>query len=285
MTRSSLALLFSFALAAPAAAQAPSPVTIRFAMTAAGAPVTCGANISGVGTTKSTVSIIDARFYVSRLRLVKADGGEVPVTLTQDGLWQLDDVALLDFENATGGCANGTEQTRDLIEGSAPAGQYTGVRFDVGLPFEKNHRDQTLQPSPLNLSRLFWSWNAGYKFMRMDIKSTGQPRGWLLHLGSTACSPAGSPSTAPVSCGNRNVVTVDLPGFSAARDVVELDFLALFAGSNVDTNTDKTALGCMSGGSDPECHGLFGQLGLAIADKAAGPQQVFRVKPAATLAR
>ncbi len=285
MTRSSLALLFSFALAAPAAAQAPSPVTIRFAMTAAGAPVTCGANISGVGTTKSTVSIIDARFYVSRLRLVKADGGEVPVTLTQDGLWQLDDVALLDFENATGACANGTEQTRDLIEGTAPAGQYTGVRFDVGLPFEKNHRDQTLQPSPLNLSRLFWSWNAGYKFMRMDIRSTGQPRGWLLHLGSTACSPAGSPSTVPVSCGNRNVVTVDLPGFSAARDVVELDFLALFAGSNVDTNTDKTALGCMSGGSDPECHGLFGQLGLAIADKAAGPQQVFRVKPAATLAR
>jgi uncharacterized repeat protein (TIGR04052 family) len=159
------------------------------------------------------------------------------------------------------------------------------VRFDVGLPFEKNHRDQTLQPSPLNLSRLFWSWNAGYKFMRMDIRSTGQPRGWLLHLGSTACSPTGSPSTVPVSCANRNVVTVDLPGYSAARDIVEFDFLALFAASNVDTNTDKTALGCMSGGSDPECHGLFGQLGLAIADKAAGPQQVFRVKPAATLAR
>jgi uncharacterized repeat protein (TIGR04052 family) len=285
MTRWSLALLFSFALAAPAAAQAPSPVKIRFAMTAAGAPVTCGSSITGVGTTKSTVSIVDARFYVSRLRLVKADGGEVPVTLTQDGLWQLDDVALLDFENGTGGCANGTEQTRDVIEGTAPAGQYTGVRFDVGLPFEKNHRDQTLQPSPLNLSRLFWSWNAGYKFMRMDIRSTGQPRGWLLHLGSTACSPTGSPSTVPVSCANRNVVTVDLPGYSAARDIVEFDFLALFAASNVDTNTDKTALGCMSGGSDPECHGLFGQLGLAIADKAAGPQQVFRVKPAATLAR
>ena len=62
MTRWSLALLFSFALAAPAAAQAPSPVKIRFAMTAAGAPVTCGSSITGVGTTKSTVSIVDARF-------------------------------------------------------------------------------------------------------------------------------------------------------------------------------------------------------------------------------
>lgn len=285
MTRSSLALLFSLALAAPAAAQSTTPVKVRFALTAGGAPVTCGAAVSGVGTTKSTVNIIDARLYVSRVRLVKADGGEVPVTLAQDGLWQLDDVALLDFEDATGNCANGTEQTRDLIEGSAPAGDYTGVRFDVGLPFEKNHRDQTLQPSPLNLSRLFWSWNAGYKFMRLDIKSTGQPRGWLVHLGSTACAPAGSPSTVPVSCANRNVVTVDLPGFSAARDVVEMDVLSLFAASNVDVNTDKTALGCMSGGTDPECHGLFAQLGLAVAGKAAAPQQVFRVRAAATLAR
>lgn len=285
MTRSSLALLFSLALAAPAAAQSTTPVKVRFALTAGGAPVTCGAAVSGVGTTKSTVNIIDARLYVSRVRLVKADGGEVLVTLAQDGLWQLDDVALLDFEDATGNCANGTEQTRDLIEGSAPAGDYTGVRFDVGLPFEKNHRDQTLQPSPLNLSRLFWSWNAGYKFMRLDIKSTGQPRGWLVHLGSTACAPAGSPSTVPVSCANRNVVTVDLPGFSAARDVVEMEVLSLFAASNVDVNTDKTALGCMSGGTDPECHGLFAQLGLAVAGKAAAPQQVFRVRAAATLAR
>ena len=60
---------------------------------------------------------------MSRVRLVKADGSEVPVTLTQDGLWQVDDVALLDFENATGACANGTEETRDVVEGTVPAGR------------------------------------------------------------------------------------------------------------------------------------------------------------------
>jgi uncharacterized repeat protein (TIGR04052 family) len=207
------------------------------------------------------------------------------VALTQDGLWQLDDVALLDFEDATGGCANGTEQTRDVVEGTVPAGDYTGLRFDVGLPFEKNHRDQTLQPSPLNLSRMFWSWNAGYKFMRLDIRTTGQPRGWMVHLGSTGCEPSAAPSTIPVSCAHRNAVTVDLPGFSAPRDLVELDVAALLAASNVDSNTEKTALGCMSGGTDPECTGLFGQLGLAIGDRPAGPQKVFRARPQQTLAR
>ena len=81
-----------------------------------------------------------------------------------------------------------------------PAGNYTGVRFEVGLPFDKNHAEVTLQPSPLNLSRMFWNWNAGYKFMRLDIRSTGQPRGWLVHLGSTGCTPTGKPSIVPVSC-------------------------------------------------------------------------------------
>jgi len=284
MRRVVFALVAGLAAGVPAAAQSTMPVKLKFAATAAGAPVTCASKIAGVGTTASTIGLIDFRFYVSRVRLVKADGGEVPVTLTQDGLWQLDDVALIDFEDGTGGCANGTAETRDVVEGAVPAGRYTGLRFDVGLPFEKNHRDPTLQPSPLNLSRLFWSWNGGYKFMRFDIRSTGQPRGWMVHLGSTACTPTGTPTTVPTSCANRNVVTVGLQGFSPDRDVVEMDVLALLAESNVDTNTEKTALGCMSGATDPECTGLFGQLGLAIGDRPAGAQKVFRAKAAATMA-
>ena len=287
MTRTTLGFFIALAAVTTAASAqtAATPMSVRFAVVAAGAPVTCGSPVAAVGTTRSSVSVVDLRFYVSRLRLVRADGSEVPVALTQDGLWQVDDVALLDFENGVGACANGTEQTRDLIEGAAPAGDYAGIRFDVGLPFDKNHRDPTLQPSPLNLSRMFWNWNGGYKFMRLDIRSTGQPRGWLVHLGSTGCEPTGSPTTVAVSCANRNVVTVDLPAFAAGRDVVELDFLALFATSNVDANTAETAQGCMSGGSDPECAGLFGQLGLPVAGVPATAQKVFRAKPAATHAR
>lgn len=288
MMRRSFAIvvLATTAAGSPAMAQsAAMPVAIRFAATAGGAAVACGQKIADIGTTKSTISFVDFRLYVSRVRLVTAAGAEVPLTLTQDGLWQHDDVALLDFEDATGPCANGTPETRAVVEGTAPAGEYTGVRFDVGLPFEKNHQDVTLQPSPLNLSRMFWNWSAGYKFMRLDLRSTGQPRGWLVHLGSTACKPEGTPSTPAVSCANRNAVAVDLASFSASRDVVELDVRALFAASDVDVNTADTALGCMSGSSDPECAGLFGQLGLAIGDRPAGRQQVFRAVPAARSAR
>jgi uncharacterized repeat protein (TIGR04052 family) len=191
---------------------------------------------------------------------------------------------LLDFENSGGACINGTELTRDVIEGTVPAGAYTGLRFDLGLPFEKNHRDPTLQPSPLNLSRMFWSWNAGYKFLRMDLRTTAQPKGWTLHLGSTGCAPTGKPTIVPESCKHPNIVTVDLPGFNAARDIVEFDAAALLAGSDVDTNTPQTAAGCMSGQTDPECGPLFEQFGLPWGDRPAMPQKVFKIRTATSAA-
>ena len=188
-----LALLSVVASSRIAAQGEGTPLRLQFAAVVGDEPLRCGRTYPDIGTTRSSIAMADFRFYVSNVRFVAMDGTEKPASLVQDGLWQLDDVALLDFEDGTGDCANGTEPTRDVVEVHAPAGDYHGVRFDLGIPFEKNHREPTLQPSPLNLTRLFWNWNAGYKFMRLDIKSTGQPRGWLVHLGSTACTPTGSP--------------------------------------------------------------------------------------------
>ena len=155
-----------------------APVSIEFAAVVAGAPFQCGRSYQGIGTTRSTIDITELRLYVSNLRLVDAAGKEAAIALTQDGVWQQGAVALLDFEDGTGGCSNGTPETRRMVDGTAPAGgPFTGVRFDLGLPFDVNHRDPTLQPSPLNLTRMFWNWNGGYKFVRIDLKSTGQPQG------------------------------------------------------------------------------------------------------------
>ena len=260
------------------------PVAIRFAAAVGDKAFSCAEKYEGIGTTASAVQVTDFRFFASNVRLVRADGAEVPVALTQDGLWQNGGIALVDFEDATGTCTNGTPETRYVIEGTAPQGNYTGVRFALGLPFEVNHREVTLQASPLNLSRMFWNWNAGYKFMRLDIRSTGQPKGWMLHLGSTGCTPGDSPTVAPQSCKNANLAAIDVP-YVAGRDVIKFDLKALLAESNVDANQEKTAMGCMSGPTDTECAPLFKQLGLAINEIPAGQQRVFSTRPAtATMA-
>lgn len=257
------------------AADEARPVTLRFEAVVGEKPFACGQSYDGIGLSKSTMTVADFRFYVSNLRLLKADGSEQVVTLTRDGLWQQEDVALVDFEDGTKGCANGTPETRAIVEGQVAPGDYTGVRFDIGIPFEKNHRDPTLQPSPLNLTRMFWNWNAGYKFLRVDLRSTGQPKGWVIHLGSTGCMPNASPTTVPVNCKSPNLLAVTLPAFDVASDTVRLDLAALLANSNIDEKFGETGPGCMSGPSDAECGPLFTQFGLPFGAAAAEPQRIF----------
>ena len=50
--------------------------------------------------------------------------------------WQNDDTALLDFEDKTSPCNEGTPETNTIIRAIAPQGEYTGVRFIVGVPFD-----------------------------------------------------------------------------------------------------------------------------------------------------
>ena len=164
-------------------------VTIRFAAQVNGKPFACGTSYQGIGTTKSTITPRDFRLYIQSARLIDEQGQEVPLVLAEDNKWQGAGTTLLDFEDGTGPCANGTPDMNDSIVGDVPAGhKWRGVRFTVGVPFEVNHQELTSLPSPLNLTALNWVWNAGHKFMRIDFTSTGQTRGFFVHLGSTGCT-------------------------------------------------------------------------------------------------
>ncbi len=254
----------------------PQNITLNFDASVGTAAFACGQSYTNIGTTNATASATDFMLYVSDVRLLKGDGSEVPVTLTQGTAWQLDNAALLDF--AAGGtgtnCVNATPETNKVVTGTVPAGTYTGVRFQLGLPFDKNHQDQSTATGPLSVSRMFWSWNAGYKAVRLDISSNAYPTGWFVHLGSTTCTPTGSASTVPTSCAQPNRVTVTLSNFNAATDVITADIAQLLSGSNVDGNGGGPA-GCMSGTTDPECPSIFASFGLPFNGGAVPASQTF----------
>ncbi len=232
-------------------AYADMKIEIPFDAQIAGQPFSCAASYTGIGTTKSTVQIADFRLYVSNFRMIGADGSEVPVALDNDGTWQLDGTALLDFEDGTGTCSNGTVETNMVVRGTVPDGTYGGLLFDIGVPFAQNHGDPTLAASPLNLTAMFWSWQAGYKFIKIDMATSGQPlpppmdmgmasgdmasgdmasgdmakaddtkemdmsgpMGWEIHLGSTGCA-SDSQTTSPADlCANPNRMAIRLGGF------------------------------------------------------------------------
>lgn len=243
-------------------------VVIRFAARVNGAPFACSQKYEGIGTTASTISPRDFRFYVHNIRAVDNDGREVPVEVTQDGKWQLDGIVLLDFEDASGSCTNGTLDLNDRVTGTVPRGTtWKALRFTLGVPFEKNHTDLTTMPPPLNLTALSWVWNAGRKFARLDFSSTGLPRGVAIHLGSTGCTPSDTKTTIPTHCTEPNRAEIEIPNFDPATGVVVADLGRLLADSNVDVNQEKTPAGCMSGTNDADCAPIFANLGLTFGGK------------------
>jgi hypothetical protein len=50
----------------------------------------------------------------------------------------------------------------------------------------------------------------------------------------------------------------------------------LLKDTNIDSNQEKTAEGCMSSPEDSDCAGIFANLGLPFAGKPAGKQSFFR---------
>jgi len=274
----------SLAAAVHGAAQT-QPVAIHFKGSVGAEDFSCGQSYKGIGVTKSTIRPIDFRFYIHNVRLLDEKGKPTPVELTQDDQWQFDDLALIDFEDATGACGNGTPETNTVVSGTVPAGRYSGIQFTVGVPFEKNHTDLTTMPSPLNLTALAWVWNAGRKFMRVEVASTGKPRGFVLHLGSTGCTPNQTRITVPTTCAHPNRVEVSLAGFDLARDQVAVDLAELLKDSDLDGKPEQKGGGCMSNPSDATCAPMFAALGLALTGtETTHSQTVFRALTSVTAA-
>lgn len=285
---------------------------IQFSPEVNSAPFRCGQTYTNIGTSQSTLTPKDFRMYVNSVELLNAKGEAVPMVLTQDGRWQHDNLALLDFEDKTGACESGTSDTRLEVTGTVPKGEYTGVRFNLGVPFAMNHQDVSQAASPLNLTSMFWVWRSGYKFTRIDFATTGMPQGYFIHLGSTGCTGVAeskvseahgdmhvqvegedhatvavpvttavpteeSSTSAPLACSAPNQGSITLTNFNPDTDTIVADLGQLLKGTNVDTNVPETASGCMSGTDDGDCKTILPAMGVAF-DGVNPQQQFFKVR-------
>lgn len=230
-------------------------VNFRFKAVVGDQEAVCGRTYRGVGVTAASIRLKDLRFYIHNLRLLDNRGHEVPVQLAQSA-WQYEDLALVDFEDGTGDCANGTTAMHTTVTGTVPAGHYRGLRFTLGVPFNLNHTDPTDAPSPLNLTAFVWTWNAGRMFARIELANAASPRGGIFHLGSTGCRPNKQASVPPVSCTQPNRVEIELPDFELSSSVVLADLAALFH----DSDLGHAERGCMSDEENPECTPLLRNL-------------------------
>lgn len=242
-------------------------LNLQFAAKVGSETFDCTRSYSGIGSTNTTIQPKDFRFYIHDVKLVKSDGTEISVTLTPDGAYQYENLALLDFENNTGTCTTTTgptAATNTKIVGTftAPSNvSVTKVRFKYGIPTSLNHLDVATAPAPLNISALFWSWTSGRKHARLDFKTVGgaYDAGYNLHLGNTNCT-----GTAPnITCVQVNVAAIEL-SFSLGKTVV-VDLKNLLSSQDLNTVDQGGPAGCMSGTTDPECKDVFNAGGISFS--------------------
>lgn len=282
-------------------AMAAQPVAINFAADVAGAPFSCATTYEGLGSTKAAMNVSDYRLFVSEPALIRADGSLAPITLEQDGQWQYDNVALLDFEDGTAACSStGNAPTNTVLRGTVEDGEYVGLSFTVGLPFKYNHVDTTVAPAPLNTTGMFWTWQDGFRFMQINLApamgamGSGDAKvenaaaeekpaddgmggmdmgiGWFLHLGSTQCAANSQTEIPSAECGNPNLINVVLPSFNPASNTVVIDPAPVVAEADMNVNAPETAPGCMAFPGDADCLTVMPKLGLAYDGNPAGTQ-------------
>lgn len=250
-------------------------IDLAFEARVGSAPFACGQRYTNVGRTGTTLSPADLRFYVHDLRLVTSTGAEFPLHLDATD-HQGNGVALLDFEDGSGDCADsGTPSMNMAITGTAPTGTFTELRFRMGVPAERNHLDVAASQAPLNINSMYWGWLGGYKYLRFEGRTTGQPDGFFFHLGATDCT--GLPMRGePRVCvnGNRPEIRVALPAdFTPATHRFVVDVAHWMA--NVDLDHDQGGgVGCMSDLTDPDCAAYMGTVG----QPTASTQTLFQVE-------
>ena len=168
-------------------------------------------------------------FYVSDLRARDASGATVPLDMDTRGTWQDGRTALVSLASD---CASARGPDRNaIVTGRLPPGhgqELAFVEFDLGVPFERNHANPLQAEPPLSLPSMFWTWQTGYKFVRLDLGDR-----WAFHLGSTGCVSASAARPPAQACRQPNVARVRLPMPAALGAPIVVDLDALLDGVDV----------------------------------------------------
>lgn len=186
--------------------------------------------------------------YLSEFEYLNDKGQWQQLTL-KDNAYQHAEVALVGYT-----CEDLTEKNWQLaFEPIENANKNLKLRATIGVPFDLNHQNPLTQTSPLNDSNMFWVWQTGHKFIRLELAT--QDDFWVFHLGSTGCSSASALRAPNAQCRYSNRASIE---FEVLNNNVELDLANWLEGITV---TDDNS--CQSDLNNPTCQQLFQNLAIS----------------------
>ena len=191
------------------------------------------------------------QFYVHEIELIDEHGKPYPFRFTAESPGQNERVVLVDLAGDPSTPRH--TSVRGTVAGEG--GEYSGIRFTIGVPFELNHANPLTAPAPLDRGEMFWNWQSGHKFLRADLVRSG--REWSFHLGSTGCSSASALRPPAQPCAQSNEMQIELKG-NPLRDVVRLRLEPLIAAAQAANYVVCTG----DYQQDPACKDAYATTGL-----------------------
>lgn len=241
-----LSLLFAALLALASCAKndndggpAAADVTLHFTNTFKETPIVLGDATSATATVNTSASgqehhFAELKYVVSNIRLVTADGREIPYHSND-----LDRGALV--------VDQAKPQTLTYVLHGIPAGEYRQLKFGLGVPVELNTLDEVRFPAfyaaaGANDTEMMWEWGTGYRFTKIEGFYGADHQPLSIHTGSTKGGDKDDPSTWNWEQGvdayrdiTLNLGTAAVVGASATEITIRADFDHLLSGTNTIT--------------------------------------------------
>ncbi len=180
----------------------------------------------------------ELKYVISNIRLVKSDGSEFPYQIN-------------DLDKGATVIDQSKPQSLDYVLNSIPAGEYTRLKFGLGVRTDLNRLDEVRFPAfyaqaAANDTKMMWEWGTGYRFVKLEGFYGNDRKPLSIHTGSTVQGAEGAYTQGVDAYRD---ITLTLPvqavvGGSAPRISIRADFDKLLSGkTNTITLTTGTGMG------------------------------------------
>lgn len=173
----------------------------------------------------------ELKYVISNIRLVKADGGEIPYHIN-------------DLDKGATVVNQAKPQSLDYVLSDIPGGEYKQIKFGLGVKRELNRLDEVKSPNFYaeageNDTKMHWEWGAGYRFTKVEGFYDTNNKELSIHTGSTVEGTNGNESTYTPGIDAYRDITLSLPknaivGSNSPKINIKADFDHLLSG---ETNT------------------------------------------------
>lgn len=206
-------------------------VTLEFNNTFGATPIVLGDATSASATVNTsdegqTHHFEEVKYVISNIRLIKADGTEIPYNVN-------------DLDNGATVINHALPETLNYVMSDIPVGDYSEIRFGLGVKSELNTLDEASFPNFYasageNDTEMHWEWGTGYRFTKIEGFYGSNNDVLSIHSGSTVEGEEGSYTQGVDAYRD---ITLTLPtnatvGNSAPTITINADFDYLLSGQS-----------------------------------------------------